>query len=272
MALIAMAVYCTEENKKMEYLRECLKSLVKTVDFTKHRILFVDNNSCEPAKLAIQDFQNEIIDQYCYSLSKGNKNITLSENIGTARAINKAFHLRRPGEHCIKMDDDVIIHQSGWVDQMEEAIRREPQIGIVGLKRNDLMEYPGHPNADFRSELIMLPHVPGERWMIAERVKHVMGTCQMYSSALLDKIGYLWQPSLYGYDDVLASFRSSIAGFINVFLPHIPIDHIDPGGTPYQTWKEKDAADNARLVSNIVDEYISGKRPIYVPFEDPIPA
>jgi GT2 family glycosyltransferase len=161
------------------------------------------------------------------------------------------------------MDDDVIIHQHGWADEMEEAIRREPQIGIVGLKRKDLQERPDHEERQFQSVLMMLPHAPGERWVVVERVKHLMGTCQMYNSALLDKIGYLYQPSLYGYDDTLASYRSQLAGFINVFLPHIPIDHIDPGGTPYQHWKEKDAGENAQLVSDIVDEYIAGTRSIY---------
>jgi hypothetical protein len=85
----------------------------------------------------------------------------------------------------------------------------------------------------------------------------------MYNSALLDKIGYLYQPSLYGYDDVLASYRSELAGFKNVFLPQIEIDHVDEGKTEYQGWKERHAGEQTQNVIKIVDEYINGTRLIY---------
>jgi hypothetical protein len=146
---------------------------------------------------------------------------------------------------------------------MEEAIEREPQIGICGLKRKDLWQHPGHPDRMYKSELIMLPHEPGQRWIIAEKTRDIMGTCTMFNSALLDKIGYLFQPSLYGYDDVLASLRSNKAGFINVFLTHINIDHIDPGGTEYIDWKHKESGKVTQEVIKIIDEYIAGTRSIY---------
>jgi predicted RecA/RadA family phage recombinase len=63
------------------------------------------------------------------------------------------------------------------------------------LKRKDCWEHPEHEQPDLRSTLFMLPHQSGERWIVGERVFHVMGTCQMYNSAFLDKIGYLYQPS-----------------------------------------------------------------------------
>jgi hypothetical protein len=85
----------------------------------------------------------------------------------------------------------------------------------------------------------------------------------MHSSALIDRVGYLWQPGLYGYDDVLMSWRSSIAGFKNVFLPHINIDHIDPGDTPYQGWKERHSGQYSKQVSDIVDKYLSRELSIY---------
>jgi hypothetical protein len=66
----------------------------------------------------------------------------------------------------------------------------------------------------------------------------------MYSSKLLEKIGYLYQlGGLYGFDDALASVRAHVAGFSTVFLPHIDIDHIDPGTTEYQQWKESYAGE-----------------------------
>lgn len=250
MALIAMAVYDTEENKRTELTERCLESLFNSIKWTNHRVVIVDNNSCDETK--------QLLLQYA-----GARYIGLQKNVGTAEAINIAWSLREPGENCVKMDNDVEFHTPNWIDQMEEVIRRNPEIGQVGLKRRDCWEYPTHENPEFRSELIMTNHKPGEKWIVVERCKHIMGTCVMHSAALLDKVGYLYQPGLYGYDDVLMSWRSHLAGFINVHLPHIDIDHIDPGDTPYQDWKHRHSGQYTRMVSDIVDEYISGKRSIY---------
>lgn len=256
MALIAMAVHDTEENKKSELTRKTLGSICKTVDLYHDRLIIVDNGSCEITKDLINGFSNTY---YGCNISS----ITLPENIGTAKALNLAWKQRRPGEHCIKIDNDVVIHSSGWVEEMEEAIRREPLIGQIGLKRKDCWETTWNENKDYRSTLIQLPHQPGETWITVERAKHIMGTCVMHSAALLDKVGYLWQPTLYGHDDVLMSWRANLAGFVTCFLPHINIDHIDPGGTEYQAWKEAEGGRNGKMVSDIVDEYIAGTRSLY---------
>lgn len=262
MALIAMAVYDTEENKRTNYTKRTIESLLNTVDFTKHRLFIIDNNSCQETKDLFQKLAS------VFSMQEKDFNIptliTINENVGTARAINAAWKYRKPGEHAIKMDNDVVInYNEGWVDEMEAAINRDPSLGQVGLKRKDCWEYPTHPEMEWRSELIMLPHTPGEKWIVVEKSKHIIGTCVMHSSNLLDKVGYLFQPGLYGYDDVLMSWRSSIAGFKNVFLPHINIDHIDNGDTPYQGWKERHSGQYTRQVSDIVDQYISKQKSIY---------
>ena len=247
MALIVMAVYSTEENKKDSCLEKTLMSLSKTVDFTRHRLILSINAVTKDTPSIIYKFSN-IIAQV----------IRNGANIGTAEAINKGFHLRNKGENCIKMDDDVVIHSSGWIEVMEDAIRREPKIGIIGLKRKDCIENVNHSDEYFRSSLLQLPQVAGERWINVEKVHHVMGTCQMYSSALLDTIGYLCQPKQYGWDDVLASSRSKASGFINVFLPNVEIDHIDEGKTPYQVWKERHAGLDIGTITKLMDGYSNG--------------
>lgn len=251
MALLAMAVYSTEENKKDECLRATLMSLKDTVDFRKHRLI-LSVNAFTAATKYILEANSGIIEGVIWN----------GKNLGTANAINKVWYDRRPEENAIKMDDDVYIHQAGWVDDMEEALRREPKIGQCGLKRKDCWEEPSRTDF-YKSELIMLPHKPGERWLVAEKVNHVMGTCQMYSSALLDKIGYLYQPGLYGFDDALASARSQLAGFINVFLPYIEIEHIDEGKTPYQGWKERSSGADMAAYNKTLADYNSGRLSIY---------
>jgi GT2 family glycosyltransferase len=259
MSIIAMAIYDPEEANKSKITERCLDSLAETVDLKQHRLFLIDNNSCAETKQVIRRFQGWMP---CTVITNLN-------NLGTAEAINLAWKHRKPGEHAMKIDNDVVWHQKGWLEILEEAISRMPEIGILGLKRVDCWENTKHPDPQYRSELIECPHTPGQRWIHLEKCKHIIGTCQLYNSDLLDKIGYLYQPSEYGYDDVLASYRSELAGFINVFYPHILIDHIDPGGTPYQTWKERHSGEQTQNVINIVNQYISGQRPIYyTPFKE----
>lgn len=255
--IIAFAIHDTEENQRTNITRKCLLSLRDTVDLTKYRLFFIDNNSCQETKDLLSAFQSE----YPCTI------ITNEENIGTAEAINKAWKYRYSGEHCMKIDNDVIWYQKGWVELMRECLDRDKNIGIVGLKRKDCWERPTHLNPDYKSELIMLPQVGGQKWIVVEKAKHIIGTCQLYNSDLLDSIGYLYQPGLYGYDDVLASWRSQLAGFKNVFLPQIEIDHIDNGDTPYQGWKEKHAGQYTQGVITLVNEYIAGKSLYYNPNE-----
>lgn len=259
MSLISMAVHDTVENGRTAFTRRTLESLSDTVDFTKHRLFIVDNGSCEETKT--------LINSHCFGLKPAKEFI--QTNIGTAEALNRAWLHRLPGEHCIKIDNDVVIHQAGWVEQMEEAIARDPRIGQVGLKRKDCIESPHRDINDwYHSELIMLPHITGQRWIVAEKANHIMGTCVMHSSSLLDKVGYLKQPGLYGFDDCFMSLRSQLAGFYNVFLPHIEIDHIDPGGTEYQKWKEQSAGRDMEQYNRDVQRYKSGELSLYYnPFE-----
>lgn len=250
-----MAVYDTVENKRTELTIKTIECLLQTTNFHKHRIVVVDNNSCAETK----QFLKEVHHSY-----DGFELITNKENVGTAKAVNQGWKLREPNEHLIKMDNDVIIHSNTWIDELEEAIERDPTIGILGLKRKDLWSYPTNEDLFWKSSLRMLPHKAGERWILVEDFREVMGTCQMYNYRLIEKMGGLYQMgSLYGFDDCLASVRCHVAGFKNCYLPHIEIEHIDKNETPY--WKEKSMIANEYMAKyyEYKDYYLSGQISIY---------
>lgn len=256
MALIGVAVFSTSENKKDECLQRTLESLYETVDFSRHRLMLSVNAATERTRDIIIDFGGMISGV-----------IDNGDNIGTARAINKIWAKRKPGEHCVKMDDDIVVNgYTDWLDEMEEAVRRDANIGQIGLKRKDCWENVNHPDTDYKSELIQLPHVPGERWMVVEKANHIIGSCVLHSSALIDKVGALYQPSLYGYDDVIMSWRTRAAGFYSCFLPHVPIDHVDEGKTVYQDWKHKHSGEVTDEVIKLCHAIWKGEKSFYFPF------
>lgn len=255
-----MAVYSTEDNGRIEYTKRTLLSLLETVDFKTNRLFISDNGSSDETHSFYKTFRNDFEQLYPA------KNLTIAynnENLGTAKAINIGLYTRNQHEYFIKIDDDCIINQKGWVEEMEYAMSKDETIGILGLKRKDLAEHPDSDIEFYKSQLRMLPHSAGEPWVVVEECQHIMGTCQMLSPRLIDKVGFFLQPTKYGFDDSLLSLRSYLAGFNNCFLPNISIDHIDNGGTEYTTWKQEQAGKDMEAYSRMVDEYKMGIRPVY---------
>ncbi len=257
-SLLIMVVWDTEQNERTKYTRQTLECLLETVDFTKHRMFISDNGSCaETHKL----YKN--LEQF---LDFPKDWLTISyngSNIGTARGINKGLSVRREGEACIKLDGDIIIHEENWVERLEEVIERDPSYGIVGLKRKDLMQSPDTDNLTFRSTLRMLPHEAGQKWIVVEEHKDIIGTCTLFNPKLIDAIGGSYQPLQYSFEDTLYGLRSVLAGFKNCFVPWIELDHIDDGRNSYTQEKQDMAASSWKEYMRLHSAYVSGERDLY---------
>lgn len=248
--MIAMCCHDTEENGRSKYTSQTLESLTETVDFSKHRVIVTDNDSCIETKNILKDYEQFITI------------ITNTENVGTAKAINQAWAYRNSNETVIKMDNDVLINNYGWVEEMELAMKLG-NYGILGLKRKDLMQSPNASN-HWKTELKMLPHDKGDNWVVVEESADIMGTVQMFHPELINKMGGLMQAGVYGFDDTLACVRAILLGYKLAFLPHIDIDHIDKGGDAYTEWKRKYAGEKMEEFYKIKDGLINGTIPIKV--------
>lgn len=268
MALIVMVVYDTIENDRTKYTNKAVQSVINSVDLGRHRIIIVDNGSCDSTKELLKGWK-DYSDFIGYNLSV----ITLPNNIGTAEGWNTACRLRKPGEHVIKIDNDIVINDCHtWVDQMEEVVTISPEIGQVGLKRKDCIESTTQTNPFYKSTLRQMAHVSGERWVIVESQFHIMGSCVLHSSRLLDSIGYMFQIGLYGFDDSFMSARARASGFDTVMLPHIDIDHIDNGDNPYTAHKQKLANDvwAAGKYQEQLKKYAQKQELYYNPYEQAV--
>lgn len=260
--LICMSVHDTVENKRTDFTRRTLLSLLYTVDFTKHRIAIYDNGSCEDTQIILRRFERDWEERRLPK--EGLTIIRGKENIGTARSQNILWDLKKEDENIIKLDNDVVFHYGKtWVDEMEEVIQRAPMIAPLSLKRRDLEESVDNKISWYQSTLLQLPHERGQRWIIVELVHHAFGTVQMYSAAFIKVFGRLIQPGTYGLDDSLASARATALGYQPAFLPHIDIEHIDYGGTPYISWKEEEAGRGMEQFCQWRDELREGKRNPY---------
>ncbi len=261
MALIGIATYCTDQNKRVQLLEQTLHSIKNTVDFSRHRLIVADNGSCIAAKKTLKFYQ---------AIIPNMEVITFEENQGTAIAINSCWSKRNTQEHCAKVDDDILFHNIGWLDVLEEVIERESSIAQAACKRRDLAESPNNSHPFYKSELIMLPHEAGQKWFVCEKVSHTMGSALLHNYRALDKIGGLFQikDNKYGFDDSGYSVRANLAGFSCVFVCGIDIEHLDvPDDGGYTQWKVDNAGEKMLAYNQLVEEYKSGKRPLYEPFE-----
>lgn len=254
--LICVAVYDTIDNKRTKYTKECFKSLMHTIDVDTTDVVFIDNGSCDDTKKFLKQFVTDNV-HIIYN----------KENKGTAYAINQGIQrYANPGDYIIKLDNDVTFGRYGWADEMKSCIEADPKIGILGLKRKDLPNSPDHET--YKTILKFLPHKLGERWNIIEECSDIIGTCTMFNPKLMEKIGYLYQPGIYGFDDVLMCYRSLLANFYNAFYPSVEIEHLDDGKTPFTQWKRDYAGIYINEIDKIKEEYRTGIRPIYYnPFQ-----
>jgi len=251
--LIAMCCYDTIENKRTEYTHKTFNKLIATTNPETTRIFIIDNDSCKSTKNLLR-----VIERSEYP------NVTViynDSNLGTAEAINLAFKHRQPDEYCVKIDNDVLIYDKGWVEKMIQAFTMSPKLGILGLKRKDLPNSPTHET--YKTNLFFLHENNGDPWIPIESCNDIIGTCIMLRPELLDKIGYLYQPGIYGFDDVLVCERSILSGYYNAFLPSIEIDHIDDGKTPFTEWKKRYAGIYLSKIDGIKEGYRENPETIY---------
>lgn len=224
-----MPIHDTEENGRFQYTKTAAKHLAENRGFRK--VIFV-LNGCSSETVVYINMLKEMYRKHITVIS-------LSENIGTAQAINAGLTLREPGEHAIKIDNDTIINDYHWQDIITQILDN-PNIGVACLKRKDLQDRPGHP--DFPTTLGLIGG-NGERWTAIEMCDFQMGTVMGMSGKLLDKVGNMWQPGIYGLDDYDMCLRSKLSGYTNCYIPGIDIDHLDTGGTPYTDWKVRQAGE-----------------------------
>lgn len=282
--LIGMCAWDDKVNLRASLTNRSLKSLYETVDFTKHKFVFVDNGSTDPDSLAASEEWVAKINEKAPGRAH---RILLPENRGTAYAVNLGWHTHRlPGEGCLKVDSDITWEEPNWADRLEEATNRHrrgvmeqrrlhesdpsrypppmPLLGLLGLKRSDCGESMYRTDWG-QSHLFEVHHLPGERWIDIEVCNHVMGSCVYHTPEAMEKVGFLYQGDkrLYAFDDSIYCDRCHAAGLWTAFLHGFTIHHIDPGDTPYQKWKEAYAGEAMEWRLGLRQKYFNGEESVY---------
>lgn len=254
-------------HNRLALTQACWRGLCATTTPAEVEVVFVDNGSTDdtPAWLAeLQAHQPARLKQVLF----------LRQNVGTARAINRAWRLRQPDQAALKLDNDAVIRTPGWIPAMLHLFEQIPTLGLLGLKRRDLGERAAHPAErpplapSLRSTLYELAD-----GTLFEVSPHVLGTCTLYAPRALERIGDLYQMqdrgNLYGFDDALACLRLKLTGLQSAFLRGFEIEHIDPGesggdeAARFTRWKLASAGEWLEPYQHTVMELQRGLREPY---------
>lgn len=250
-------------NRK-EISTQTIESYIETGPVQEANLHLVDNGSEDGMAEWLKDNQKRLEKHniFCHFNT---------ENVGTANAINSVWKERTPTQHCMKIDSDMIWPEKNWFNYMREVFDYTENVGIVGLKRNDLWESPTHPDPFYRTQIMEVVRSNGSTFKI-ERSSHVIGSCWLVRSSLLNSIGALRQPGLYGFDDSLYCLRAKIAGYACVFVPDVPVIHNDKGesgsdeNAKYTRWKLSSAGVDMHGFEKLRDAYQSGELDVYETF------
>jgi len=186
---------------RLETTKIALASLRNTVDLDEIDLHVIDNGSTDGTAewLATQEF--------CVDL--------LEENIGCPKALNKVLsEWRKPGQHVIKMDNDVEILTQGWLDKWLDFLDNVPDVAIIG-------GVGGH-HQDTDDNFLANKH--GYEYLAISP----MGAFVIHSGAFMDKIGYfdvLAPNHLYGFEDNILVEKAQRLKWLRCILKEIQWKH-----------------------------------------------
>jgi len=271
--LSSKVLLATVTFNRRALVEQALSSWLANFDNSLFTLVVIDNCSTDSTFEYLTDLANK---GKCVA-------VRLKKNFGTAPALNLAWRLRTPHQHAVKADSDIVVHTKGVLQKMVEVADAFWNIGIIGLKRPDLIESPNHPDYFYRSKILNLKSK--NTVYILEFVHHVMGSFQLYNKAALSDFGYLYQfqdereGPAYGFDDALACFRMRALRKSVAFLrgwvleekkTSVEISHIDPGESSgnsflssYTRWKQKEAEKALPRYFQLAQEFLRAERNPY---------
>jgi glycosyltransferase involved in cell wall biosynthesis len=199
--LVVMTVY----NRPNETMA-ALQSLEETTDLSEITLAVMDNGSDADLPEAISDWAMR-----CAARVKDSciKVYRLPQNIGCPRALNLALKLnRQPGQPVVKIDNDVRMLTTGWVESVRGLIAgREAagrQVAMVGAWYDGVWE--GR----------LLGEETGPAGQTLYHVCPVIGHAVWHTGAFMDTVSYfdvLADDHLYGFEDLILSHKASVLGW-----------------------------------------------------------
>jgi glycosyltransferase involved in cell wall biosynthesis len=223
-------------NRKEE-TRQTLKSLWDTGAFGEAEVFVFDNGSIDGTAEMLQGLVDDGLlpeaDLFCSP-----------RNIGCPRALNVILQaVRRPGQHFVKVDNDVVLETKGWVSKLVDFLDQHEHVAMASAWYDELADESQRDRIKARRD----------GWIEAFPI---VGHCVIHRGDFLDRTGYfdvLAPDHLYGFEDTLMAHRAAAMRLKCAIVPDVRLRNIQRHSS-----LDTSAHDGERMV-----EHVERLRPEY---------
>jgi GT2 family glycosyltransferase len=208
---------------RWELTRRCLETLKAHTDLSSAEVLAVDNGSTDetPARLAELGWVRVL---------------TNPTNLGFVRGNNAGIAAAPPDADVLLLNNDVEIHQDGWLELLREAARAAPDVGVVGcrlvLPDGRLLHAGTYilPDTVWGQQIGAL-ETDVNQYARTRDVEGIVFACAYLKRELLAKIGGLSEEFRSYFEDTDYCLRAREAGFKTVVCGGVTLVHHEHGST-----------------------------------------
>jgi GT2 family glycosyltransferase len=219
----AIVVLCWN---RWELTRRCLETLKAHTDLVEAEVIAVDNGSTDetPARLAEMPWVRVV---------------TNATNLGYVRGNNAGIAAAPPDADVVLLNNDVEIHQDGWLDALRETAHAAPDVGIVGcrlvLPDGRLLHAGTYMLADtFWGQQIGALETDVNQYTRTRDVEGIVFACAYLRREVLARIGGLSERFRSYFEDTDFCLRAKRAGFRTVVCGAVTLVHGEHGSTSDQ--------------------------------------
>jgi len=213
---------------------------IEAVTSRPYRWIFVDNHSTDETLLCLQH----------HRWKQPARLVRNAGNRGKAAAMNQALRLSA-APYLVFLDNDVLLPE-GWLQHVIGLLEALPEIGAAGVTF-----CPDRHPVRRMGRLAFRPRPFG----------CLAGATMAFHRALHERIGYCDEAfGRYGLFDTEWCFRVRLLGLQLAYVEP-PGEHLDPRD-PRDAYTRRKAVDRRRADRLWLDrsrQYISGRRPLYIP-------
>jgi GT2 family glycosyltransferase len=219
----AIVVLCWN---RWELTRRCLETLKAHTDLVEAEVIAVDNGSTDETAARLREMPWVRV-------------ITNATNLGYVRGNNAGIAAAPPDADVVLLNNDVEIHQDGWLDALREAAHAAPDVGIVGcrlvLPDGRLLHTGTYMLADtFWGQQIGALETDVNQYARTRDVEGIVFACAYLRREVLARIGGLSEKFRSYFEDTDYCLRAREAGFRTVVCGGVTLVHHEHGSTSDQ--------------------------------------
>lgn len=213
-------------HSKARYSQACLVSLLKTAT-RPLQVINVDNGSTDDTVKVLLEWEQTARAQQIDVIT-----LPQTENIGAVRGRNLAMEASS-GDYLVFLDNDMLIFQPDWLDNLQAFMQARPRCGIVAPK----LLFPWEPflieccgcALSPQGRVAYLGRGTGRDSLIhPQNVQAAISACWMMPRAVYEELGGLDDAySPVQYEDLDYCYRARAAGFDVWTHPAVELFHFE---------------------------------------------